>query len=119
VRGFNAIRPAAVPRPDLLIVARGGGSIEDLWALQRGGGGARHRRMRRSRDQRGRARDRHHAGIDFAADRRAPTPTAAAEMAVPVRADLSAPRRGRIGRGNREHPLNPACSTRIEMVRRC
>ena len=89
IRGFDALAPdGPIPRPDLLIVARGGGSVEDLWCF----------------NDEGLARVVAGAGlpiisavghetdttlIDFVSDRRAPTPTGAAEMATPVLADLA------------------------------
>jgi exodeoxyribonuclease VII large subunit len=88
IDGFNAMKPGgAIPRPDLIIVARGGGSIEDLW-------GFNEEVVARSASASdiplisavGHETDT--TLIDFVSDQRAPTPTAAAELAVPVRGEL-------------------------------
>jgi exodeoxyribonuclease VII large subunit len=98
IRGFNALPPGGpVPRPDVLIVARGGGSIEDLWGFNDEmvvWAAAASRIPLISAV----GHETDTTLIDLAADRRAPTPTAAAEMAVPVRLELLAAVAGLEGR---------------------
>lgn len=90
VNGFNRLPPnGQVPRPDLLIVARGGGSLEDLWCFNE------EIVIRAVYDSEiplisavGHETDT--MLIDFVSDLRAPTPTGAAEFAVPVKSELEA-----------------------------
>ncbi len=97
INGFNGLDGGAIPRPDVIIVARGGGSLEDLWAFNeeivvRAAAASRIPLISAV------GHETDWTLIDHASDRRAPTPTAAAEIAVPVRLDLIANLHERHGR---------------------
>jgi exodeoxyribonuclease VII large subunit len=88
IRGFDALEPGGpIPRPDLLIVARGGGSVEDLWCFN-DEGLARTVAAARIPIISAVGHETDTTLIDFVSDRRAPTPTGAAEIATPVLSDL-------------------------------
>ncbi|TGN84210.1 exodeoxyribonuclease VII large subunit [Bradyrhizobium yuanmingense] len=114
IRGFNALPEGGrIPRPDVLIVARGGGSLEDLWSFNE------EIVVRAAAESMiplisavGHETDI--TLIDFVADKRAPTPTAAAEMAVPVRSDLFA-EVGDLGRRTRAYWQRAQESRRSEL----
>ncbi|MDI1326818.1 MAG: exodeoxyribonuclease VII large subunit [Brevundimonas sp.] len=88
IRGFDAMTPGGlIPRPDILIVARGGGSVEDLWCFN-DEGLARTVAAATIPIISAVGHETDTTLIDFVSDRRAPTPTGAAEIATPVLADL-------------------------------
>ncbi len=115
IEGFNRLSPGgSMPRPDLLIVARGGGSLEDLWGFNeeivvRAAAASQIPLISAV------GHETDTTLIDYAADKRAPTPTAAAEMAVPVRLELLTWLDGQSGRLTRA--LTGGVSQRAQRLR--
>lgn len=114
IEGFNAFTAGgSLPRPDLLIVARGGGSVEDLWGFNE----EIVARAAAASDIPLISAVGHESDttlIDFVSDMRAPTPTAAAELAVPVRLDILAHVEGQGARLS--HAISTAVSRRHQRL---
>ncbi len=111
IRGFNAIQPGGpIPRPDVLIVARGGGSLEDLWGFNeeivvRGAAASTIPLISAV------GHETDWTLIDLVADARAPTPTKAAEWAVPKYSELMS------DVADRSQRLRVACRRMLEAAR--
>ena len=119
IAGFDAIAPGGpVPRPDVLIVARGGGSLEDLMAFN-DEGVLRAVAACRIPLISAVGHETDTTMIDFVSDQRAPTPTAAAEMAIPALVDLQADIAQKAARlGGALNRLTQECRLRLSRAER-